>query len=197
MNNPTVHLRNFCCHRTWQQSRPRLHEFATIQQNRAHPDQQKANTNNSMGCGKRCLAPSRTAHHLRMLLWCLWSPCRYLRTPTDDILLACKSTTVDALRAGPGNTYRFVVSASPRPVPLIPGSSTTHCCRDFKNHGLFGCACDPSEHPHLSYRRNMLLRSSLTCSSSSVTSSFDTREMSSTTRCCIARHVLCSSLRRR
>lgn len=39
----------------------------------------------------------------------------------------------------------------------------------------------------------MLLRSSLTCRSSSVTSSLETREISSTTRCCIALHVLFSS----
>lgn len=46
---------------------------------------------------------------------------------------------------------------------------------------------------HLSYRRKMLLRSSLTCSSSPVTSSLETREISSTTLCCIALHVLFSS----
>lgn len=43
----------------------------------------------------------------------------------------------------------------------------------------------------------MLLRSSLTCSSSSVTSSLETREISSTTLCCMALHVLFSSLTRR
>lgn len=48
---------------------------------------------------------------------------------------------------------------------------------------------------YLSYRRKMLLRSSLTCNSSSVTSSLETREISSTTRCCIALHVLFSSLK--
>lgn len=47
---------------------------------------------------------------------------------------------------------------------------------------------------HLSYRRKMLLRSSFACRSSSVTSSLETREISSTTLCCIARHVLFSSL---
>lgn len=46
---------------------------------------------------------------------------------------------------------------------------------------------------YLSYRRNILLRSSLTCSSSSVTSSLDTRLISSTTLCCMARHVRFSS----
>lgn len=46
---------------------------------------------------------------------------------------------------------------------------------------------------HLSKRRKMLFKSSLTCSSSSVTSSLETREMSSTTLCCMARHVLFSS----
>ncbi len=39
----------------------------------------------------------------------------------------------------------------------------------------------------------MLFKSSLMCSRSSVTSSLDTREMSSTTLCCMARHVLFSS----
>ncbi len=43
----------------------------------------------------------------------------------------------------------------------------------------------------------MLLRSSLTCRSSSVTSSLDTREMSSTILCCIALHVLFNSLKKR
>lgn len=52
-----------------------------------------------------------------------------------------------------------------------------------------------SDGAHLSYRRKMLLRSSLTCSSSSVTSSLETREISSTTLCCIARHVRFSSFR--
>lgn len=42
---------------------------------------------------------------------------------------------------------------------------------------------------HLSYLRKTLFKSSFTCSSSSVTSSLDTREISSTILCCMALQV--------
>lgn len=75
----------------------------------------------------------------------------------------------------------------------------TLCSWKHKKSSKPNCVCVcvcivlPMSVRYLSYRRKMLLRSSLTCSSSSVTSSLDTQEMSSTILCCMARHVRFSS----